>query len=65
MMNRDPLMNIVTFDAKVTSVVSYDDMIANVTPLSRDVELLVDVTIETEGRLADCAAESQVLEAIL
>jgi len=65
MMNRDPLMNIVTFDAKITAIVSDDDMIANITPLSRNVELLIDVSIETEGRLADCAAESQVLEAIL
>jgi hypothetical protein len=58
MVNRDSLMNIVTLNTEVATVVSNDDMIADVTPLLGHVELLVDVTIEPEGRLSNRTTKS-------
>jgi len=43
------IVNFMTVDAKITSLVTRDDVIANVSPFRRRVEALVQVAIEPEG----------------
>lgn len=64
-MNQDSIVNIVTFDTQITTIVSRDDYVADVTPLPRRVELLIHPPFEPEGRISHSSAERQVLEALL
>lgn len=64
-MNVNSIMNLVSFDTKITTQVSSYDVLANVLPLGGSVKHLIDVTIETESRFTYTTAKSQVLESIL
>jgi hypothetical protein len=57
-------MNLIPFNAQVAAIVSRDDVMPNISPLSRGIELLVDVTIEPEGRFANSSVKNEVLEPI-
>lgn len=58
-------MNVESFDAQITTLISDDDVAANVSPLGRGVELLVHPSVEPEGGLTDLAVKCEVLEAVL
>lgn len=64
-MDDDPIMNFIAFYSEIATVISDDDSVAKLTPLSRGVELLIHVSIESERRLTDVAMKSQVLEPFL
>lgn len=64
-MDVDGVMNVVTFDTHVTSVVPDDDVVSNVPPLSRRVEALVHPAVEPKGCFTDLSTKSEVLEAFL
>lgn len=43
-------MNLIALYTQVTTIVSDDHVVTKTSPLSRSIELLVDVTIESECR---------------
>lgn len=43
------VVDVVICYAKVTTIVSSNDVVSNLTPLLRSIELLVDVSIEPKG----------------
>lgn len=45
--------DVVAFNAKVATVVSSDDVVTNMLPLSGGVELLVDPSVETESAVTN------------
>lgn len=54
---------VMSFDPKIASVVSCDDMVSNLTPFSGVVELLIQVSIESESGKANRALEGQIPKA--
>lgn len=59
-MDDDAVVDVIALYAEITSVVSKDYVVANLLPLSRPVELLIDPTIEAERRLSDLSPERQI-----
>lgn len=53
-------MDLVSFDSEVTTVVSSDHVVPNLSPFGRGVELLVDVAIEPERRVTDPSSKGEV-----
>lgn len=53
--NKDPAVDLESFNTKVATVVSNDYLVSQILPLSRLVESLVDVAIETERRGSNLA----------
>jgi hypothetical protein len=64
-MHVDSIMNLVAFNTKIATQVSSDDVLTNTLPFSGCVEHLVDVAIESEGRIAYTASKGQVLEPLV
>jgi hypothetical protein len=60
MVNVETAVNLVTIDPKIASVVSDDDSVPGLTPLTRRVEVLVDPSVESKSRFTDSALESKV-----
>lgn len=55
-------IDLVTFDAQITAVVSYDDEVAKIPPFLRGIKLLIHPTVETEGWLSHSTVEAEVFE---
>lgn len=55
------LVEIITLNAQITSVVSDNYLVAKTTPLSTCVELLVEPSIETEGGTPNSSSKSEVV----
>ena len=60
--NKDGPMNLPPFHTQVTTFVADDDVMAQLFPLSRAVEPLVEVSIETKSDYANTSAKAEVLE---
>lgn len=56
-MNKNTIMNLVTIDAKVATVVSDNNVVAGVLPFGRRVEPLIEDSIKPESRSADSSTE--------
>lgn len=52
-----PVMNLMVGNTHVATKISSDYLMANLLPLSRSIETLVDVALEAEGRLTDNTPE--------
>src|SRR4051812_33525692 len=63
-MNHQPSMDLVTGNAQVTSVVSENNDVSNVSPFERSVKPLVDPPIRPEGRLTHLTTKIKVGKAI-
>jgi hypothetical protein len=63
-MDDDLVVNVEAFDPEVASIVPNDYVVANVLPLSRPVEPLIDPTIKPERRFPDLPMQSQVPEPV-
>jgi len=64
-MNIETSMNVVSFDAEITTVISKDDVVTNSSPLTRPIKFLIHVAIESERCFANLAMKSEILIAIL
>lgn len=58
------VMDLVTFDSHVASVVSDDDVVAKIPPFPRGVETLVHPTVKPKGRLSDLTSKGEVAETL-
>ena len=58
----DLVVDLVTFTTQIQTFVPCNNMLSNLSPLSRDIELLVDVSIEPEGRRADDTTKLKICE---
>ena len=63
-MNHELAVDFIPFNTKITTVVTNDDVLANLFPLVGRVERLVDVSVKPKCSLTDRASEFQVIEAI-
>jgi hypothetical protein len=61
--DKDPAVDLESFDAKVAPVVADDHLVSQVLPLSRLVESLVDVAIETECSGPDLPRQREIAKA--
>jgi hypothetical protein len=52
------IIDLVTLNPQVTRLVSSDNMLSNQAPLSRRVETLVDIPLETESRDPDLSSDA-------
>lgn len=59
----DTIMNLVIRYTHVTAQVSSDDMVANVSPLTRPIESLIHPAVETKRLRRNGTFEGQILEA--
>lgn len=64
-MNVDSIVDIVSFDSQIATVVTYDNVVSDITPLGRSVESLIDVSIESERYISDLPVEREVFVSIL
>lgn len=55
-------MDLIALYTQVTTIVSDDHIFSKTSPLSRSVELLVDVTIESESCHSNLSGERQITE---
>lgn len=62
-MDYGSIVDVESVNPQIPSFITDYYLIPNMTPLDRRVELLVDVTIETEGRSSDLPSKSKVSEA--
>lgn len=53
-------MNIVALNPKITPIIPCDDEVSDILPLSRSVELLIDVSVESEAFSANRPKQSQI-----
>lgn len=60
MMDYDPIIDLITFHSEITSEISSDNLVTNVPPLSRGVELLVYPAVESESGLSDRSSEFEI-----
>src|SRR5436190_21640717 len=60
--NKKSRANLVTRNAQVAAFVAQYDYLANVSPLTRLIELLVHPAVETKSRYADFAGQLEVIE---
>lgn len=56
-MNKNTIMNLVTIDSKVATVVSDNNVVAGVLPFGRRVEPLIKDSIKPESRSTDSSTE--------
>ena len=63
-MNQKVALNLMSWNPQITSLISIDDELTCVFPLSRPIEFLIDPSIETGGGLSNGAAELQVFKPI-
>lgn len=57
MMDKQLSMNLVTLNSQITTVIPVDNVVSNVSPLSRPVETLVEVSIEAESSYTDISVK--------
>jgi len=63
--DENTVVDLVAIDPEITSVVSGNHIVANTLPLSRTIEHLVQITVETERRVANLTLQEQICVAIL
>jgi hypothetical protein len=63
-MDIDPVVDLVIVDAQITTIVSDNNVIAYLAPLSGPIKLLVEVSVEAECHFADLAAQGEIFETI-
>jgi hypothetical protein len=63
-MNNQTNVDVIAFYAKIAPLVSNNDSLPKLPPLSRSVELLIDPTIETERLMTDFALQRKVFESL-
>ena len=51
--NDESVEDVIAFDPEVAALISGNDVMADLPPLSRCIELLVNIPIETEGRFTN------------
>jgi hypothetical protein len=51
------IVNFVTINTEITTIVSDNDVLTNLLPFARSVKHLVDVSIEPEGCIADSTSK--------
>lgn len=51
-MNVKPIVNFITLDPEIATIVPVDDVGANLFPLSRRVEQLIDVSLRSESSVS-------------
>ena len=56
-MNKNTIMNLVTIDSKVATVVSDNDVVTGVLPFGRRVESLIKDSVKPESGTTDNAAK--------
>lgn len=59
-MDIETLVDLKPFDSQITAIVPKNDLASELTPLSRHVERLVHVTIESEGGVSHRPVELEV-----
>jgi hypothetical protein len=57
MVNVETLVNLITFDTQITTVVPNDDLMSSLTPFAGCVKVLIDPTIEPERYFSDSTFE--------
>lgn len=57
MVNKNTIMNLITIDSKIATVVSDNNVVAGVLPFGRRVEPLIEDSIEPKSRSTDNATE--------
>lgn len=65
MMDDDPIIDLITRNPEVQTLVSSDNMVTKVSPLSRSVKSLIEVSIVAECRLPDLSPKAKVVVSIL
>ena len=63
-MDIDPTVDLVPIDSQIATIVTNDDMIPNLLPLARPVELLVDVAVPTKRGISNVSVEGEVAVAL-
>ena len=53
-------MNLIALDSQIASVVTYDDVMTQIPPLPRRIELLIHPSVEAEGRITNSTVQFQV-----
>jgi hypothetical protein len=61
-MNVQTTMNLKALDSEITTLIANDDISSNSAPLTRSIELLVDVSIEAKRRMTNHTVQSEVFE---
>ena len=61
-MDVDPIVDIVSIDSEITSIVSDYDVASDTPPFPRRVELLVEVTVKPKGYPTHFTAKSEILK---
>src|SRR4051794_20540131 len=63
-MDQRSIVDLVALYTQVTTIVSDNYIISKTSPFSRSIELLVDVTIETESHYTDLSGKRQITESL-
>lgn len=64
-MNQHLVVDLEPRNTKVTTIISYDYMVSQLSPLMRTIERLIDVSIESESLNPDLPSEFKILKAFL
>lgn len=57
-------MDLIALNAQVTTIISNDDVVSNITPFSRTIERLVKVSIKAETRSPNRTLQTKIVKAI-
>lgn len=65
MMDDDPIIDLITFDSQIQTLITGNHLVTNMLPLSGSVESLIHVTLEAKSRSSNLSSELEIVISFL